>query len=1168
MANVLGTNILTNEVVITTTNVSVEHMSANNASVGVLSCITIETLTQTIDALTATQLQSMSILAVDINAEVIAAEQIFGHVYSQSVSADEVVFYGGDGELKADMSLRTNEDTKLQFGAVGEYRFYLGEDHTGLIKSGTPVLTIEEDVAEFRGQVRCVELDCNHLLIDDLVVPLANISEMNVSAFSASSAALTNGSAASMSITNLSFLYSSGTQLTALNIYGDLLRGNTLQVHDHEANSSVCDIMREQNTVRFVGNQLSAANANSSFAFYTGTSFDNAIPDLVLTPTSLVVKNNVSCPNISFSHATGPHLIVTDMTYHNGAVFGGTDYHNGNVLAGKVDTTTSGLRVCGTDRVDVFAGNVAGVLDVSLPKLRITSTTATLNVSLIASSANISTLSVSTLSVSNFSPATFSTQTLNTSTSNSSLLNTGELDLSADLYWRSTVDQVRMFTTDIITKMCARNQIEFHIGYNVSTNVLKSTDWAQLTIAEDLVEVHDTFAAPIVDCDTLLTDSITANSISSSSVSSTNMSCTHMSATNINGVDQTSNHLLLTDKLSLRRNGTLVGKLDTTGTTTRLCGYTNLDLFTGQTAEVLNVDTYRVRFTTTQALFAVPISVSTLNTSTIVATTCVATTVNSAGTIYYNQLRGTTINTSNCNISILNSNTNNAFITNSSTISVSTCTVSTANVCTSNVKTSNVSTLNCLTGHIQTGEIDTMTNIMQTCQYSIITDCDIQTLNASTGNFSTLGLTSVSVATVNAGAVNCSTLSVSTFSPASISTVGLVAELCDLGGVVVVELDGGTLNGSVVNASTVSCSSLVVSDSITATNISVLHQVGGFKIISSENQHYLYPQEATPNGKAYVFSYGRVNGASIFNAPDTGTGLHNVTMRVNHDLVAMFMNSLGHFGFGTTSPGAPIHVANWKSTQLTSATTGTRVQWNGLQTQNSLTYTIDVSIYAQKNIVCQTLYATNGTYVSSDSRIKHDIRDLDDLECLETLRILRPMRYKYKDITRSQSDIIGFIAQHIKTDLPSAHQFEANTIPNIQQIGTLVGDVVTVSQPIAYEYSEAGELHAEIELHDKNMKPRIMPFEVISPTSFRVTLPTPTDEDEGFIPQTENGTSVVWVFGQRVTDFNVIKKDVIWAYHLAASQEIDRRQTADRLRIEALETMVADLLARVEALEG
>ena len=60
----------------------------------------------------------------------------------------------------------------------------------------------------------------------------------------------------------------------------------------------------------------------------------------------------------------------------------------------------------------------------------------------------------------------------------------------------------------------------------------------------------------------------------------------------------------------------------------------------------------------------------------------------------------------------------------------------------------------------------------------------------------------------------------------------------------------------------------------------------------------------------------------------------------------------------------------------------------------------------------------------------------------------------------------------------------------------------------------------------------------------------------------------IFVYGEEVHDFHVLKKDAIFTVATAALQEVDRQQQADKARILDLETQLASVLTRLEALEN
>ena len=68
---------------------------------------------------------------------------------------------------------------------------------------------------------------------------------------------------------------------------------------------------------------------------------------------------------------------------------------------------------------------------------------------------------------------------------------------------------------------------------------------------------------------------------------------------------------------------------------------------------------------------------------------------------------------------------------------------------------------------------------------------------------------------------------------------------------------------------------------------------------------------------------------------------------------------------------------------------------------------------------------------------------------------------------------------------------------------------------------------------------------------------------------------VIFIYGQRVDNFKSLDKNAIWTVVAAATQEIDRQQQADKVRIaeletkvETLESQLANVLARLTALEN
>jgi len=60
----------------------------------------------------------------------------------------------------------------------------------------------------------------------------------------------------------------------------------------------------------------------------------------------------------------------------------------------------------------------------------------------------------------------------------------------------------------------------------------------------------------------------------------------------------------------------------------------------------------------------------------------------------------------------------------------------------------------------------------------------------------------------------------------------------------------------------------------------------------------------------------------------------------------------------------------------------------------------------------------------------------------------------------------------------------------------------------------------------------------------------------------------LFVYGQEVDDFIFVKKEAIWTVATAALQEVDRQLQAEKAKVATLETQLASVLARLDALES
>ena len=275
----------------------------------------------------------------------------------------------------------------------------------------------------------------------------------------------------------------------------------------------------------------------------------------------------------------------------------------------------------------------------------------------------------------------------------------------------------------------------------------------------------------------------------------------------------------------------------------------------------------------------------------------------------------------------------------------------------------------------------------------------------------------------------------------------------------------------------------------------------------------------------------------------------------------------GFVGIRNTDPYCPLHVsgsggsttgATWHSGFIQGNTVLQR--WSGNHT--------NVGIFADDDIMTTGyVLSTGGTFGASDRRIKKDIVDIDDGMALQTLRQLQPKQYKYKDVYRNTSDPVwGFIAQEVRETLPHSTQLRNECIPNITE-------VVTVSETNVLTFTNFDtsnlETGTKIRVYDKNHAGhKVKVTDIIDTRSVRIDR----DISEWTCSFNEDGTigegDSLYVYGQEVDDFVFIKKDAIWTVATAALQEVDRQLQAEKTKVATLETQLASVLARLDALEN
>ena len=267
----------------------------------------------------------------------------------------------------------------------------------------------------------------------------------------------------------------------------------------------------------------------------------------------------------------------------------------------------------------------------------------------------------------------------------------------------------------------------------------------------------------------------------------------------------------------------------------------------------------------------------------------------------------------------------------------------------------------------------------------------------------------------------------------------------------------------------------------------------------------------------------------------------------------MIDGQTGYVGIGTTNPtqGKLVVIGTGSSTNI-----GTYGWLNQSGSTNQASGSNYYSIYADNRIAGVEFNA------HSDSRIKKNVVDINDSSALDKIRLLKPKIYNYIDEkNRGTSNVYGFIAQEVSNVLPYAVTVSTGDIPNI-----LTNSNVSVTSD-----SNVLELHLDTTVEGLTLS-NTSNINITTDKDKYLTVPVLSFSGSNVITIQNNqyfsNVTGAYIHGEQVNNFHHLNKDAIWAVSTAALQEVDRQLQAEKTKVATLETQVADLLARVTALEN
>jgi hypothetical protein len=183
--------------------------------------------------------------------------------------------------------------------------------------------------------------------------------------------------------------------------------------------------------------------------------------------------------------------------------------------------------------------------------------------------------------------------------------------------------------------------------------------------------------------------------------------------------------------------------------------------------------------------------------------------------------------------------------------------------------------------------------------------------------------------------------------------------------------------------------------------------------------------------------------------------------------------------------------------------------------------------------------------VSSDKRIKTNVKDVIDEDALQKIMLIKPKTFNYIDkINNTSSNIYGFIAQDVKEIVPEAVKIDnIDYIPNIFDLASVNGYNITTSN---INISNIINTSNTIKLFTDNN-------EIIETTIKNVISSNTFEIDK------ELNSSNVFIYGSKVNDFHTLDNNYIFTLNVSATQELKRQIDIQQQQINLLMERIAVL---------
>jgi hypothetical protein len=272
----------------------------------------------------------------------------------------------------------------------------------------------------------------------------------------------------------------------------------------------------------------------------------------------------------------------------------------------------------------------------------------------------------------------------------------------------------------------------------------------------------------------------------------------------------------------------------------------------------------------------------------------------------------------------------------------------------------------------------------------------------------------------------------------------------------------------------------------------------------------------------------------------------------------------GNLGIGVASPQAPLDVVAGPNKNV-NTTTSYYYSGSTPSITSGGNLLSNFSIYARGSILTtgSVVAATTGSF--SDSRIKKNMIDLSSVDTASILSQIIPVKYNYIDtFTHSSIPTYGFIAQDVEKIIPEAVSIMDGYIPNIYEIADISNNCITLINKTTADFIYDISSNTNQITNTSNNKIQLKLYDIDN--NEYITTITNIQDEKTFLIEDVYDISHIFVYGQSVSDYRVVDKDIIFTMTTSSVIKLNSQVRSLNSQVESLTNEVSILKDQINTI--